>query len=135
MTMNNPPYSPCIVDRGTLIHKRDMHRILTDLGRVHYQDIVDGQIRQQGEGYVMEVYEDPSLATMVANRTLYLNVCSFDYLSLSVDHAVQLDLVQDNRVLRLIPLSDPLSDRKESMADIKALQAAVADALAAGWDP
>jgi hypothetical protein len=135
MTMNNLPHSPCIVDRGTLIHKRDMHRILADLGRVYYQDIVDGQVCRQGEGYVMEVYEDPCLATMVANRTLYLNVCSFDYLSLSVDHAVQLDLVQDNRVLRLIPLSDPLSDQKESIADMKALQAAVADALAAGWDP
>jgi hypothetical protein len=97
-------------------------------------------VRHQGEGYVMEVFEDPHAATLVANQTLYLNVHSFDYLSLDTDLSCSssptavLDLVQDNRVLRLIPLSDPLSDRIQVMQETRALKAAVADAMAAGWD-
>lgn len=134
------PLAPCIVDVGTIIQKRDMCRLLSDLGRVRYQDIVDRTVRHQGEGYVMEVFEDPHAATLVANQTLYLNVCSFDYLSLNADpnpsptQMVILDLVQDNRVLRLVPLSDPLSDRMQVMQETRALKAAVADAMAAGWD-
>ncbi len=136
----HPHLAPCIVDVGTVIQKKDMCRLLSDLGRVHYQDIVDSCVRHQGEGYVMEVFEDPHAATLVANQTLYLNVNSFDYLGLETDPScpssptVVLDLVQENRVLRLIPLSDPLSDRMQVMQETRALKAAVADAMAAGWD-
>ncbi|NJL98041.1 MAG: RNA-binding protein [Synechococcaceae cyanobacterium SM2_3_2] len=137
--------SPCVVDTGILVSKRDVYRVLSDLGHVRYVDILDGDVVSQGEGYVMEVYEDPQSATIVLNRTLYLNVCSFDYLkfglentdlTLPVSQKPQsiLDLVQEQRILRLMPLSDPLSDRLQVLEDSRALKEAVADAMASGWD-
>jgi hypothetical protein len=46
---------------------------------------------------------------------------------------VVIDLVQESRILRLVPLSDPLSDPAQLWADTQALRAAAADALGAGW--
>lgn len=135
----NFPTAPCIVDVGTVVNKRDMHRLLADLGRVRYLDIVDQQICRQGEGYVMEVYADPHCATLIANAALYLNVYSFDYLTLEVltmeaveessDPTPQpvINLVQDNRILRILPLSNPLMDPPQSLADARALKAAMVD--------
>lgn len=133
-----PQLAPCIVDTGIVVRRGDIQRLLCDLGRVHYLDVVDDQVRGQGEGYVMEVFEDPVAATLVVNRTLYLNINSFDYLALSqvpdpADPQMirsQFDLVQENRILRLIPLSDPLSDPLEVLEDTRALHAAMADAMA-----
>jgi hypothetical protein len=68
------PSAPCIVDSGILVNKRDIYRLLADLGRVRYFDIVEGQVQRQGEGYVMEVFQDATAATLVANRSLYLNL-------------------------------------------------------------
>ncbi len=139
------PCAPCIVDAGTLVSKRDIYRLLADLGRVRYFDIVDGWVRKQGEGYVMEVFQDPTAATLVVNRSLYLNLDSFDYVCLrdpsssevaSPDMeqpAVVIDLVQESRILRLVPLSDPLSDPVQLLEDTQALRAAAVDVLAAGW--
>lgn len=138
----HPQFAPCIVDTGIVVQRRDIQRLLCDLGRVRYQDILDDQIRSQGEGYVMEVFEDPVASTLVVNRTLYLNIHSFDYLAISQrpddydpqQSRSQFDLVQENRILRLIPLSDPLSDPLEGFDDTQALKAAMADALAAEWE-
>lgn len=47
--------------------------------------------------------------------------------------SVVIDLVQEHRILRLVPLSDPLSDPAQLWADTRALRAAMADALAASW--
>lgn len=139
------PWAPCIVDNGILVNKRDIYRLLSDLGRVRYFDIVEGQVQRQGEGYVMEVFQDATAATLVANRSLYLNLNSFDYACLrdpspaelaegdTERPSVVIDLVRENRILRLVPLSDPLSDPAQLWADTRALQAAMADALAASW--
>ncbi|MFQ3585071.1 MAG: hypothetical protein SNJ85_09120 [Cyanobacteriota bacterium] len=148
------PFAPCIVDAGTLVSKRDIYRLLADLGRVRYFDIVDGWVRKQGEGYVMEVFQDPTAATLVVNRSLYLNLDSFDYACLrdpasmgsaepegsteaaipdTEQPSVVIDLVQDSRVLRLVPLSDPLSDPVRLLEDTQALRAAAVDVLASGW--
>jgi hypothetical protein len=139
------PCAPCIVDAGTLVSKRDIYRLLADLGRVRYFDIVDGLVRKQGEGYVMEVFQDPTAATLVVNRSLYLNLDSFDYVCLRDPSpsevvsperdqpAVVIDLVQESRILRLVPLSDPLSDPVQLLEDTQALRAAAVDVLAAGW--
>ncbi|MEN9203456.1 MAG: hypothetical protein Q6K80_07265 [Thermostichus sp. DG_1_6_bins_120] len=139
------PCAPCIVDTGILVSKRDIYRLLADLGRVLYFDIVDGFVRKQGEGYVMEVFQDPAAATLVVNRSLYLNLESFDYVCLrdpSVleaahpdgdEPSVVIDLVQENRILRLVPLSDPLSDPFHLLADTEALRAAAVDVWVAGW--
>lgn len=105
--------SPCIVDVGIVVNKQDMLRVLEDLGRVQYFDIFDNQVRRQGEAYVMEVFCDPACATMIANRTIYLNVNSFDYLQLDwpTGERPRFDLVQEDRVVRLVPSTDPLEER------------------------
>lgn len=124
-------YAPCVVNDGIVYHQPDMVRLLSDLGYVQYHDIVDGSLRCAGQGYVMEVFADPACATLVANRSLYLNLCSFDYLRLSTDLEQQTiyELVQESRILRLMPLSSP---EITCDSELRALEAAVADALA--WD-
>ena len=99
--------APCLVDEGIVVNKVDMLRLLNDLGRVRYVHEHDDRIASQGEGYVVEAFSEPHQATLVANQSLYLNVCSFDYLQLHTDleQQVTFDLVQDNRTLRLMPIS------------------------------
>jgi hypothetical protein len=85
----------------------------------------------------VEVFADSHQSTLVANHSLYLNVFSFDYLRLtrSPDGENYFDLVQDNRQLRLIPLTNPLQDpdvRRRFDADT--LEAMVTRVLSAKWD-
>ena len=75
--------APCIVDSGTVVNKQDMRRLLCDLGPVRYRYTQGEHCISEGEGYVVEVFSDPSEATLVTNHSLYLNICSFDYLELS----------------------------------------------------
>jgi len=131
--MNLQP-APCIVDIGTLVRKRDMHRVLSDLGRVAYQDIQDGEIVRSGEGYVMEVFADLHSATLIANAAIYVNVYSFDCLALGITVHLSreqpcFDLIQENRILRLLPLSNPLQDPPQRLADAQALKVAIMDWL------
>jgi hypothetical protein len=128
--------APCIIDSGTIVSKQDMQRLLTDLSRVRYIHTQDGVTTSEGEGCILEVFADPHRSTLIANRTLYLNVCSFDYLELgqSSDHEAWFDLIQDDRQLRLIPLSHPLQDNQNRQLNVAALEAMVAEVLSAGWD-
>lgn len=141
MSQNLPPGSkpvlaPCIVDTGTVVNKQDMQRLLTDLDRVRYIHTQDGILTSQGEGYVLEVLADPHRATLIANHSLYLNVCSFDYLALGLSprKEVWFDLIQEDRQLRLIPLSNPLQDPHMRNLDVATLEEVVADVLSASWD-
>ncbi len=128
--------APCIVDTGTVINKQDMHRLLNDVGRVRYIHTQDGVLSHEGEGCVLEVFSDPHRATLVANHAIYLNIQSFDYLVLGLTDAGQpyFDLVQDTRILRLIPLTNPLMEEHADDLNAAALEAVVAEVLAAGWD-
>jgi hypothetical protein len=128
--------APCIIDAGTIVNKLDIQRLLVDLSRVRYIYTQDGLTLHEGEGYVQEVFSEPQRATIVANRTLYINVHSFDYLELkqSADQQAYFDLVQDNRQLRLIPLSNPLQEQNTRNLNVAALEAVVAEVLSAGWD-
>lgn len=128
--------APCIVDTGIIVNKQDMQRLLTDLNRVRYRYSQEGQLLVEDEGYVLEVFLDPQRSTLVANHTLYINVCSFDYLELkrSPDQTACFDLVQDNQHLRLIPLSNPLQEQKNRSLNAAALEAVVAEVLSASWD-
>lgn len=113
-----------------------MTRLLNDLSRVHYCYEQDGLVLSQGEGYVLEVFSDPQQSTLVANATLYLNVQSFDYLALGYtdDQKSCLELVQENRRLQLVPLSNPLQEQTTRQLNAAALEAMVAEALSASWD-
>lgn len=128
--------APCIIDTGIIVNKLDMRRILVDLRHVRYLHIQDGDLQSQGEGYVLEVFSDPQRATLVANHALYLNVHSFDYLELkqSVEKESYFDLVQENRRLRLIPLSNLLQERANANLNAADLEAVVDQVLSAKWD-
>jgi len=118
------------------VNKSDMLRLLQDLGQVRYQHFQDGELLTEGGGFVMEVFTDGQQATLVANHTLYLNVCSFDFLEMgkvNVDQSY-FDLVQDNRRLRLLPIYDPVQDQIAQSASTAAFEAMVVDALTARWD-
>lgn len=130
------PPAPCIVDIGTVVNRHDIQRLLSDLGRVQYVHLQDGILANQGEGYILEVFSDPHRATVVANRGLYLNVQSFDYLELgqAEDEQPYFDLIQDTRTLRLIPLTNPLMEQHAHNLNAATLEAVVAEVLAAGWD-
>ncbi len=128
--------APCLIEAGTIVDKRDMQRLLADLSRVRYAHIQDGQVVREGEGCILEVFADHSGATLVANHTLYLNVNSFDYLEMNClpDGQSYFDLIQDDRQLRLTPLSNPLQSRPVRPINTAALEAVVADVLSASWD-
>lgn len=128
--------APCIIDTGIVVNKLDMHRLLADLHHVRYIHIQDEQLQTQGEGYVLEVFADPKRATLVANRSIYLNLYSFDYLELkqSPDCECYFDLVQDSRRLRLMPLSNSIQERCTGKFNAAALDAVVDQVLSGKWD-
>lgn len=127
--------APCIVDSGIVIHKADMLRLLKGLRNVRYIHRQDDEITNTGEGCVMEVFADPNQATLVANRALYLNVHSFDYLEMvSSGDETSFALVQDNRCLCLTPVAKCCKNRTHREIDAAALEAIVTEALSASWD-
>jgi hypothetical protein len=140
MSQNQPSHqfpAPCIVDSGTVVNKADIHRLLSDLGRVRYIHDIEGQLQSEGEGWILEVFFDGDRATLVANRRLYLNVLSFDYLQLyqSPEQETYFDLIQDNRRLRLIPIASAEQDQEiVSNIDAATLEAMVTQVLSAKWD-
>ncbi len=128
--------APCLIDSGVVVNKNDMLRLLQDLGQVQYRHFQDGITLSEGQGLVMEVFADGQQATLVANHTLYINVYSFDCLEIGKTEADgnHFDLVQANRRLRLIPLSDPMHEHITRSVNTAAFEAMVADALSASWD-
>lgn len=128
--------APCIIDTGIVLNKQDMEKLLADLTRVRYIHLQDKVVVSEGEGYVLEVFADPCQSTLIANHGLHLNVQSFDYLELnqSTEEGTYFDLIQDDRCLRLIPLSNPLQDHVTRSLNAAALEAMMAEVLSAGWD-
>ena len=133
--------TPCIIDAGILVNKRDIQRLLGDLSRVKYIFFQDGEIVRHGEGCVVEVFHEGTSATMIANGSIYINVGSFDCLQLGKSitsgpkpEQTFFDLMQDDRCLRLVPLGSLLRDVEDRAIDQAALDAVVADVLSSGWD-
>jgi hypothetical protein len=110
---------PCIVDDGLVVNRKDMVRILRDLGHVKYTDILDGQVRTEGEGFIYSVFANYNRSTIFVNKRLYINVNSFSHIRLSKleDGQAAIDLVEDERVVRLLPQTDPLQERQRFMAE------------------
>lgn len=127
--------APCIVDSGIVCQKQDIRRLLSDLKHVQYIHFQDGDILSQGEGCIMEVFVDAQGSTLVANRSLYLNLNSFDYLELQDDgNSTVFDLVQDSRRLRLVPLVNPLHYPASPALDSATLEVMMAEVLSANLD-
>ena len=128
--------APCIVDEGTIVNPDDIKRLLCDLCHVYYVHTIDGQPNSQGKGIIQEIFSDLGQSTLIANQRIYLNIQSFDYLQLSktTDNQACFDLIQDNRQLRLIPVSH-LSDRVITKNfDAEAIEAMVTEVLSARLD-
>jgi hypothetical protein len=128
--------APCIINTGIIVNKIDMRRLLTDLGRVRYIHIQEDKLQTEGEGDVLEVFANRNRSTLVANHALYLNVHSFDYLELkqSPEQETYFDLIQDDRCLRLIPLSTPVQERATRNLSETAWEAMMDHVLSARWD-
>lgn len=131
-----PVAAPCIVDVGTVVDKRDMWQVLSDLAHVRYCYLQEGAKARCGEGLVLHVFADDRRSTLIVNQAIYINVFSFDYLELSQnpDQEVVIDLIQEGRQLRLIPLSSPMQDHSPQSLNSTALETVIADVLAASLD-
>ena len=127
--------APCIVDRGIVCQKQDIQRLLSDLTWVSYTEFHNGEAVAQGEGCVKQVFIDDKGATLIANRSLYINLQSFDYMELStVGHESNFDLVQDNRRLRIVPLANPMHHSGAPALDSATLEVMMAEVLSANLD-
>jgi hypothetical protein len=129
--------APCIIESGLVINKDDMRRLLNDLSRVHYIHILDGKIENEGEGWILDVFNDPTQSTIIANRSIYINLQSFDYLELlqTPEAQTHFDLIQDNRRLRLVPLSHCCQNSgDDSTVDDDTLEAMLTEVFAAKWE-
>ena len=129
--------APCIVDSGIIVNKDDMQRLLNDLCHVSYRHSIDDCIDSEGEGFVQEIFTDACQSTLIANGNLYINLKSFDYLQLSKssDNRACFDLIQENRQLRLIPISNNTLNREQNEGiNAAAIEAMVAEVLSARLD-
>ena len=129
--------APCIIDRGTLINHDDIKRLLADLCHVSYVHSMDGRVTSEGKGFIQEIFDDSHQSTLIANQKIYININSFDYLELSrsTNDESCFDLIQDNRQLRLIPISR--KNRTQTMCkdiDAEAIEAMVTEVLSARLD-
>ena len=129
--------APCVVSTGILVNKSDMKRLLQDLSWVHYCHYLDSEPQEEGEGWVVEVFDDEQQATLVVNQSLYLNLHSFDYLALKKADTgkTYFELVQDNRVLRLDVAEKPQTQPFNSKTlPESTLEEMVTQVLSARWD-
>jgi hypothetical protein len=127
----------CVVDEGIILNRRDMVRILRDLGHVRYHDLVEGTERARGEGYIAGVYANQSNSTIIVNKRLYIHVNGFDYMRLGrMDELdATIDLVDDRRTIRLVPMSDALADRQPYIAEATVIPVQGALERMLGVDP
>lgn len=128
---------PCIVDRGVIFNKRDMTRVLQGLDHVEYTEVVSGKPTFKREGYIIEIFEDPTEATIIFNRRLFLNVNSFEYLKINYNFASEdspeaegkesyaVELVMPGRTIVLKPLTDPLDNPAALQSEVEERRRAV----------
>ena len=119
----------CIVDAGDLYHRRDIARILRDLVRVRYVDLSGGEVSASGEGQVVSIFASDDSSTIVFNERIYLNLNTFEYARLGKDPdgTSCIDLVDEHRVLRLIPLPWETFDAPTSLGQRQTTASAVLD--------
>lgn len=129
--------APCIVDAGIIVNKDDIKRLLGDLGHVRYIHTLDSKICGEGEGWILEIFNDPQQATLIANHNLYLNVQSFDFLKLyqTEKKETYFDLVQDKRQLRLIPIAtNPMDQELNKNIDENIIEQIMKEVISARFD-
>jgi hypothetical protein len=122
---------PCIVDRGVIFNKKDMIRVLQGLDHVEYNEVVAGKSTFKREGYVIEIFEDPTEATIIFNRRLFLNVNSFEYLKINYNFyshetpeanqkdSYAIELAMAGRTIVLKPLTDPIDNPTALLSEVE----------------
>ena len=107
----------CLVDYGIVYSKRDMIRVLRDLDRVEYVDLIDNLAVAQGEGYVIEVYANANDSTIIFNNRLHINVNGFDFLKIKSNPANSIELISGHRIIRLKPLTNILKTNQAALEE------------------
>ena len=121
----------CLVEAGIIYSKRDMIRILRDLDRVCYTDLIDNLSVAQGEGYVVEVYANSFDSTLVFNNRLHINVNSFDFLKIISQPEKSVELISGHRIIKLKPLTNILlANQSQIEEDIDEQRVAIASQMA-----
>lgn len=131
--------APCIIESGILVNKEDIKRLINDLTQVRYVHYIDGAVQSHGQGWILEVFNDPTQATIVVNNSLYINIQSFDYLKLNQvsPYETCFDLIQDNRTLRLIPLATANQEQQQQVSKnlgFDSLDEMLGEVFLAKWD-
>ncbi|MEK7434448.1 MAG: hypothetical protein AABZ74_15055 [Cyanobacteriota bacterium] len=107
---------PCIIETGILYNPKDIQKVLRDLSSVVYQHIVEDQIKNFGEAYVVSVVSNNSSANIITNKRIYLNVNGFEYMSLKIEgEQTIIELVDQFRTIRLIPINTPEEENSDSL--------------------
>ncbi len=121
----------CLVDYGIIYSKRDMIRVLRDLDRVTYLDLIDNLAVAKGEGYVIEVYANGHDSTIIFNNRLHINVNGFDFLKIKSDPENFIELISGHRTIRLKPLTNILKTNQAALEEeIDEQRIAIASQLA-----
>ena len=107
----------CLVDYGIVYSKRDMIRILRDLDRVEYTDLVDSVLVAKGEGYVIDVYANSFDSTLIFNNRLHINVNSFDFLKIKTNPKKIVELISGHRTIKLVPLTNILKTNQAAIEE------------------
>ena len=98
----------CLVHNGTVSSPRDMVRALETIEGLNYKQIVDGDVLAEGRATLVKLMVEPSVATILVNGCLFLNVLSFRYLTFETDDAgaCTFELAGDGMRLVLQPTED-----------------------------
>lgn len=108
---------PCLVEYGIIYSKRDMIRILRDLDRVEYVDLIDNLTVAEGEGFVIEVYANTFDSTLVFNNRLHINVNGFELLKIKTTPEKTVELVSGHRTIKLKPLTNLLKQNQSHIEE------------------
>lgn len=132
--INNEDQISCLVDYGTIYAKRDMVRILRDLDKVRYVDMLNNVVASEGEGYVIEVFSNGFDSTLIFNNRLHINVNGFDYLEIKTNPNKEVALISGHRTIRLRPVSNSTSNVSSIEEEIDEQRIAIASQLACDND-
>ena len=121
----------CVVDQGIVYSKRDMIRVLRDLDKVSYIDLIDDVPVASGEGYLIDVYANSFDSTLVFNNRLHINVHGFEFLKVGTSPQKFIELVSGHRTIKLKPLTNILQvNQAQIEEEIDEQRIAIASQLA-----
>jgi hypothetical protein len=93
---------PMIINKGIIYNPKDIMRVLGDLSHIFYEQIIDNEIKQEGEAYIVSVVASRNSANMIVNKKAYLNINGFEYLEIdTTEEETILDLHNEFGILRI----------------------------------